>query len=442
MAIALSLTDGTTSVVLSSTDGVLADYYPATAAADAESISETISVNLINTLATIDANMVKIEKLLEQARNYQRNPESYTMVYLSLTLDANTWTSPVFDGIIESTPAMLSYERATGTRDVKIRVNHAPYWEGAEATVLITNGNGTDQTQLNIKDANDGTGSSPNKINNYVEIPATQITGDTPSPAKISIGPTTALTDASLYIHHAVEILASLPKIYYEAEDGTGGTKTANATSSGAFYHAITWAGDAWSKVWYVDIAASDVLKLKYMDYEILAAFYGVPAATVYFQVKLSSNNGTNVIWTGPIKKATTQGILSLGVAKIPPGYAVSWGKIRVEIYARKAGGGACDLDYIQLSPTESVMRVEGIYMASSYSGIEIDGNNDRVSNYIYLGPGGGTGNLPLEWSGDYIYLYPGKLQRLYFLWGNTAGVVATDTLIVTISYKPRRRVL
>ena len=149
MAHALSITDGTTTISLSTTNWLLVHYVPNVPSYrngqyDPVTDSIELTADVANGAAFQTATNA-VQKLLEAARR-RHETASGARVYLTMQLDsdASSWRSEILYGaMVSSADTLRSWQ---GIQPQTLMITRQPYWEGAEVELVsgesLTNNDG------------------------------------------------------------------------------------------------------------------------------------------------------------------------------------------------------------------------------------------------------------------------------------------------------------
>ena len=422
---------------------LLDGYYPETTNLDAH-VTESIDVRINGTFATIQAKLRDLNRMLVYASENKIGPLGVWLEFAYNDADA-LWRSRVYGGLIDYDGKMSYYLKRSQLK-IGLIIERDGYWEGPEAQIPLTNGNGTDNTAgLNVFNCNDGTGTSPNKKNNYVEIGAASVSGDLPAPVRLEMtnnyNSSGRLYD--LWLSHNYYSYPAIFQNILEAENADyGGTPYVATVLSGGKGSTFTWAGDT-----QVNIARW-VLNKDYLNrankrwFKIIALFDGSVIPGMRLQCKITFPSGTplTVVSTSQEIVATGRNIQEIGEMQIPP-WLLSSGDLSavdLSLYAKKTGGGSFSLDFLQITPVDAfrILRPRG-YGAAYTIRVVDDGIGDQIWTDGW-GDGGKTGHYTSI--GNRVELMPGKLQRIYFLMvSDTGGTTINRTIKVKAFYRPRR---
>jgi hypothetical protein len=435
MAITITIGDGTDTVTLTGTDAYLESYAQETPGADAQTVIESLEVEFFGGTATIDANIKELQLLLERGKERADGNIAITKVFMTVTLDSDVWRSPIYDGkVVTPGTEWLKGDRALGIRRATILVTRAPWWEDAtERQISLTNGNGTDNTAgLKVYMNNSGTGSSPNKQNNYVEITAAKVAGDLPAPVRFELA-YTAADQAHVLIGSNVFSDPANLVYWYETEVET--TRVADATASGGYYEPFSCAA-AGEDIYRTISTQLDELRGGWFRILGRVASTGV---WNFRPIYLDGHNfyyGTRI--TRTLAGAATFQVIDFGVMQLPPafltGMASTYPAMGVEA-GPDTGTRTLNMDYLQITPLQSWKDVTFDLWVTPGT-MMLDDMEERD----YVVASGATISFGVPMGGG-LKVWPNRLQRFVFLMADVANVVTTYTT-VKLFYRPRRRML
>lgn len=320
------------------------------------------------------------------------------------------------------------------------------YWEEtAERNIPLTNGNGTGTVAVLTVYNHDDAGAGHD---NWVNIAGSDIKGVLPTPAIIKMENNDADdTLARVWIGHNVFSGGSAFNHVIEAEDATsGGSSVTDATNSGGAYRTRDWTGTGEIQLMVWTLAASDLNLAAGRWFHAIARFHNNSNLTdTTFKFIIHGSGGTGTVWEGPEVKPPTSPaniIQDLGLVKLPPwgGDIVSSGDMAISLRGRSdtSGNSTINLDYIHFLPVDSWRTLYVVVGSVDNTDRLVD---DGVSEITYYDDNSGTTRYaPIAVSGDFIKLWPGIDQRVYFIThtgtGNDAPI--DFNLGVTMSYRRR----
>lgn len=443
----LRITDGTTTILLSGSDGTYGasygvSYIPSTGAGG--TMTEQVDWILSGTVANIRSAVNVVERLLNDARR-RRETQQGARVWLEYRPVATDdyYRSELFDGRVvwSSEPGERMITQATSARvRVAVLVERAPWWEGAEAELQLSTSNASaatgGRTIYNHDDA--GTGHD-----NWVQIASTQVGGVLPAPVRVELTNTVGSAQSYRKLHMATNAYGTPASFTHilEAEDASGGgTPTADANCSGGEYLAISLGtGIDLSLAWTISAAQLGYALGRY--FRVLARFQDTTGnATVRMAVYDSA--GTTLLYAGEtfvFGAADAYGIVKdLGTVPLPPGgYTSSY--TAITLVMEITGPLIAELDFLQLTPLDAYRYVELFGAAVANNAAIVD---DGLEGITYVRTSSAAAGLASP-RGEPLLVFPGKTQRLIFLHetvdsGNPASPIA-NTMTARVYYRPRR---
>lgn len=418
------------------------DYYPGTPDPGADDIIESGTWRIAgSSIADLLGRIEQIDMLFHRARTYDIDQIGAYQVWLTIQPDgvAETWQSQIFEGRLELTENILGFDWANKETEVILTWRRAPWWEKyTQLTISNSNGSGLSTT---IYNNGDGTGSAPTKKVNWIDIAATQVKVDLPSPTNLIFsGAGFAGCIGFIVVNNALTNPTGANLI--EGETGTG--DTTDAARSGGKYHIYTTPVGANG----VDVSSftNSLTGLKdgaWLRFLLSANFTGTIYATPFINLGTGRYYGTrNIIQNGGVNFYTYDlGLLRIpladmtGVAGLASGLANM--QVGVNLYAESAI--AVSVDYFNYIPTDYFSQVEMIGMSLDIASIN---SHDRRAlgnrDYPTVSAVGSIGTMYGS-----IFLEPTKAQRLTFkLIDGLYGDVMTNYATVEVYAWLRKRTL
>jgi hypothetical protein len=446
MAHTLTLVYGNTTVEMASGDYRIRQYVPATPEPGASSVTETATILITgSTLTALQADIRAINQMFERARMRQAGKTLVrTFVKFQASGEATTWLSEIYDGRVVMPEGALAGDWANTQLEVAVIWERAPFWEGDTwIAVPLTNGNGTDKTDgINVYNCCDGSGNSPNKRHNYVDIDGiNDIAGELPAPVKIEIKPAAGVTLTHVYMGVQANLAGlGLIQPYIEVEDMSGlGTKTSDQTSSGGYYKRLV--------VSPIDsqVIAMDVSKYPGGYYKPFIRFANAPTANVKTQFaiggKVSSPDMPTAITFLNSNKLQSGSDMRIPIREyLPISGTLEYQFLFLITDAGGVGGATMDWDFIFLMPTDFYQEIGSsliTVIGDTYKIIYSEGFENRL--YRDLAAGDSVINYFDIKNGSGIYITPGVDNRLHFLTRNADAMAITDYSTIQMWYKPRR---
>ncbi len=454
MAFTLQLIEGGTTTDLNDgSDTILkaeGGYTPRVGSLGDDTVTERATIGIAaDTTAELDSIRNAIIQRLYNAKERQINhARDKTYVHWQADGAADLWRSEIIDGKILNMPDIFAVGWVVKHIEITIEWTRRNYWEGPEAQVPLTNTNGTDNTAgLNIYGVNDGVGSSPNDRVNYCDIKAADVDGDLPGATRLE------MVNAYDSAVHLGEIWIGQnftdPANHvwsFEAENATGGASASAGDASDGYYNTQALSsGSSFQELLTFPIAAGDVDAAKGQGMKAIIRFYGntINIVDVWFKVRLEVNNAN--LWEGGRSKPDENAaylIRDILTFNLPPWLRGQTGQAAIDLilYGQQETGSPIDIDAdtLFLFPTDGWRYIENNDIVL-YTERVVD---DGIEGHVYVDDAAGDDKRSAcVGYGSPIYLEPGKLQRLYFLFHSSTGDLAEVARYITVKlyYRPRR---
>ena len=443
MAHAFSITDGTTTFSLTTTNSQLINYPMAPAANERgvlQHVTESIDILLYAATPTLmQTAAATLERLLQKARE-RTSGNTGPVIYIQAQLDSDStaWRSRIYDARLELKENSLAIW-GNAKMEATVYVERAPYWEGALTQIPLTNGNGTSNTSgLKVYNCGDSTGTSPNKRDNYLQIAAGDVTGSLPAPVRLELTNTSGSSIQYTDIFLAVNSFSDPANFAHilEAEtagvNGTYDVDTVDTNCSGGS-KVVSSSGTL-----QANISTTLLSKAAGYDFHILQRVSYFPATT-YVRPSVYDPAGVFEIRRGEETPLTvgSQTLHDLGVISLPPGgYSTAYGALRILFACRLPAATSIEHDYWALFPTTGFRRLQALVSIANAATIIDDPIEDRAYALI------SGAELPyIVRKVGPVVVQPNTLQRIYVLWADliTHDSVITQTMTVKAYYRPRR---
>lgn len=464
MAHALSLTDGTTTINFTPANGCMVTAYspstpelatqelPATARHGGDlqlinyrNVTETVELWLSAASKTALQSLIRsIETMLWRAHTRQR-ARTGARVYLTLQVDgeASTWRSELLSGRLDLPNALTDWPNVGA--EARLFLTRRYYWEASSETAIpLTNNNGSNNTSgLNVFNANDGSGTSPTKRNNYVDIASANITGAIPAPVRVKMQNKSGSSVGYANFWMANNALGTPSALTHmieaeSADSGYGSTVASGSASGGNLRRFSLSTSEALVGRW--SLAAANVVACGGRYMRLLARFLTSPG-TIYVRPVLMDFYGLVILASGDEIALPAVGLdaqlRDLGSLAIPPmDYDAAFAGLKLGLYMRGAAGvTSVDLDYIQLTPTDSLRHIIQRGMTVPNNDYVVD---DGIDGKTYSEESGARHPIyaPL---GEPLMVFPGRDQRVIILHDTTTSVPLSGQLSIQMWYRPRR---
>lgn len=454
----LQLTQGGTSVVIANTaDYLTTEYTPAAPTAslaemtrairrgteDEIVVAETLSMLVMGvSLTAVQNNIRRLQSMMVAAELYHREGKGQP-VYIELQVngEGSVWRSQVLSGRFEQESESM---RTVGSRKVEGRLNIVRrfYWErSAEvecrlSSILqptVTTGG------RNIRNHTDGS------VSNYVDIPAGEVYGALPAPARIELRNTNTTSRSYSNIYVGCEALRTPTHFcnILQGEDamagGDGAAVTGYSGNSGSAVYALTLSDLARIKwQWTADAMAQAVGQ----TYHVFARFNWytfVPNNNIYLTPQLNELSGAadmnpygiEMVLPQPQQTLVNVGSVSFGDLESPASMALAF-------YMRSAASVLVEIDFIQPLPADNFRHLQYFGFGLAVDGVIVD---DGMANLTYVRTSDNQ-QLPVVagW-GRPIMLWPdtGYGHRLYVMQEQNSQMPINDRFAVRVYYRPRR---
>ena len=438
----VSITDGTTTFALSgNVTAMLQNYAMATPSTGDQSVTETIKLAIVgSTPAAMQTNVATLERLLQQARQRRtRNVGPFVYLVVQLISDAAAWRSRILDARLELSETSLAVW-GNAICECSLLIERAPYWEGALTQLPLTNGNGTNNTSgLKIYNCGDSTGTSPNKRDNYVQVAANDVTGSLPAPVRLELTNTIGSSIQFSALYAATNAFAD-PQNFAHIQEAesiivSGSLSALDASLHSGGYYVVNSIVGAGTLTIQATLSAALLAKCAGQDFHILQRTSNFPAGYVRASVYDAAGNAA-IRHGDEIAASVASNLYDLGVLSLPPGgYSSAYGALRMVTRWRVSGSTDVQTDYWALFPTTGFRRLQAIADVVNNATVVDDPIEDRA---FVLSSGA---ELPyiVRRAGP-VMVWPGQLQRVYFLWAGNSGIsTITQTMTVKAYYRPRR---
>jgi len=439
MAHAMSITDGTTTFSLSTTNAYLQRYVPVEPTKEDATVTETIDLTFYAaSTSAMQTAMQTLGRLFDTMRR-RRAIGVGPRVYLQWQPDGDstTWRSELIDARIEYQDDTLS-AWGQAKSPASLSIERVPYWEGALTQLPLTNANGTNNTSgLTVWNHDDsGTGHD-----NYVQIAAADVAGTIAAPVKLEL--TNATGGAQTYdtIWAATNAFCDPANLTHvlEAETIVGVSPNydsigSNADSSNGQY-VVKAVNGTLSQ--FFNLSAALLAKTQGHDFHLLARFRNW--GDMYVRPSIYDGSGAYKLRGGDereIRGVTTAAIVDLGVMPFPPGgYATAYAAHQLNLYYRTTGAVSVQLDCFMLFPAVAFRRLS--IVGSVANGAKI--TDDPIEDRAYVTASSVDTPAVVRRSSP-VQVWPNTLQRIYFAWGlqNTTSPI-DQTFTVKAWYRPRR---
>lgn len=442
----LSVTNGTTTISLTSSGVVLTGYMPKAPDFDAatgsyKNVTEPVEFLIADTTtANVQAKLAALDVLLQGARRAQNGRGARVYLHFQAGADSAAWRSEILDYRLE-----LGEDAAVGLYQARLEctliVVRRFYWEGTTLTNLALSNSATSgaTSGLNIYNHDDsGTGHD-----NWVQIASADVTGVLPAGCQVrltnNIGASRTFTKIYLALN-AYSDPANFSHILEGESRASGGTVVSDATaySNGQALNFTIGSGITPGTAAFVwTLPAATLQDAAGRPFRLLARFVGGSGTTTAY-AEVRAANGTSVLWRGDTVAMPDLygGLLDFGAVPLPPGgYSTAYGALTLALTF--TGVALRYLDFIQLTPMDAFTMIECVAPCANGETVVADSIENR--QYIV------SGSAELSYasaSGGELLLHPGVINRLLVLQENLTGTnrgEIYEMFTVLVRYRPRR---
>lgn len=428
----LRLTDGATTVTLTSAPWLGATFFAAPADQQAAAAVETAVCVLEGTAAAIQAAVESAERLLWRAARRQatrtgprvfvewRPTETGEIARSELLAGRVTWSAEAarrqLDATLNTVEVALTWERVN-------------YWEGAEVELELS---ATGQS------AATGGRSINNSGNSWVTISGAQVGGAIDTPLRLELTNTAGAGRAYSLVHVACNQENDPANFTYliEGEDASGGSSVANGQCSGGNARSVAVATSA-TLTWTLSAAMME--DASGAPFVVLAR---IQSTTGQVSVRPTLKSGGVTVWRANeviFAAQTTPHLLLLGTMALPP---LAWeapdASIQLALELASTTSQTVLVDYLAFLPATRYRLLVSLLASVADGQTIVDNGVDG-----YAGVRSGSAILPvISPRGGPILLRPGATQRLYIFQHTLTDCVIGDTFTVRAWYRPRRLTL
>jgi len=404
-----------------------------------------------STLTALQADIRAINQMFERARMRQAGKTLVrTFIKFQASGEATTWLSEIYDGRVVMPEGALAGDWANTQLEVAVIWERAPFWEGDTwVAVPLTNGNGTDKTDgINVYNCCDGSGNSPNKRHNYVDIDGiNDIAGELPAPVKLTFAVPAEVKNIYLGLQATLSGL-SLVSPVAEAEDftfhHTYGTATNDANCSAgkylSYHHLDTLVNHRSSIYKLMDLSNYSGSAYRFFVRWRTAPSVGVLKSQFSVKDAILEFLSTQYVFSSG-KKLEQIGDLFLppGRMMMPDSGTLKNFMVTFAIYSLLEL--TVEPDFFFWMPLDSFIQIGGdrMFWTSADPSNPVLIYAEGLDRKIYATNLAGSDLQAIfdRVYGGGLYLYPGVTQRLNFLFGDDAALTVYTS--VKAWYKPRR---
>lgn len=446
---------GATTYTLSGDGAAIAgcSYFPATPDSGKERVVETCTLTLVETAATIQAQVQALEIALQKAalRASRGHGDDVFVHYLSVAGGAE-YRSRLLAGRLVWPENPQRRRLSGGIVEVALIWEREGFWEHSDLNELeIANSSVGSPTTGGITIYNHDDGDSSH--DNYVDIDGDDVAGSVPAPLYLVLSNSAAGVGARRFVAGNDLYYGIGSNAVLEAESSQGSfTGVPTAAASNGQYATVTWpittghdtlcnAGSSLLLYWTLPTALMTASEGGW--WSVVARFHATPAANIYGKLRLvypaPGLSLTSVLWEGPEFTLEQRRLQVLGRVPLPPGRGPGYSAPLTLLFTvRAAAAGSLDVDFFQLVGADGLRQFE-ILSGNLDASDAITINDIESAIHVYDSSLGYFVPLIAD-NGSALWCAPGQDQRLRFLYDEGAGTMTISrTLSVRAYYRPRR---
>lgn len=406
-----------------------------------QNVTETIEALVIGASTTVvQGNLETIERVLDAAKQRQSTRVG-NKAYIKYQVDgdSNIYRSEILTGRVEIVKGGMA---VWGGKNMPIRIHitRRYYWEHVDLTELQVASKASTSPATGGKSVHNHNDASQG---NYVQILAAQVGGVLPTPAKITLRNTIGSAQSYRNVYMAVNANSDPTNMqhFWEGEDCDGPADASAAVSSaptnsdtgyGSLTIGTSWAYFQWN------LTTTVLQDTQGRWFRLLARFHGYSGTNARVKASIMDDGGNISLYDGDevVLPSSATELIDLGTLPFPPGGYDTAAAVHVLQLACKCDtSGTVNLDYIQLTPTESyrhiIMRGNQV-AANDY--IVDDGTEEQTYT-----DESGVHHYIMSPRGSPLMLFPAKDQRIYILHDEGSTSDVNNTFTVRVYYRPRR---
>ncbi len=433
---AVSISDGSSTISLSTTNVQLNHYTPQAPTWDEENASYQPVIDTIDFLvyeSTAAAAQTKIAVIERILLSVQRRAQSRTgpipYLILQMASDASSWRSEIL-GVTWVAADDLFQSLPQGYAGFRINIRRVPFWEGARTNIPLTNGSGTNVT----------TGLLVNNANDYAGIAADVIGGTLPTPLELSIQNVTGAGRMYRNFYASVNPFGTTLTHTIQGETAISGwgVATASANASGGQVARLSTVGASAAPFrWTIPAATTSIMRGRYAN---IVVRFAQATSGLRVRTRIYDRLGFIVMHESPDTAiggdAANGGQHNCGAFPIPGGaYDTTFGDVTLEVTVYTTGTTTIDVDYITLMPSEP-----GCFRHFQQQGYTIANNGTIVDNGIVGNIYSSDSARDMAWKQytEPLYVQPALAQRIYLLIDGESNNVGWQHRLIAY-YRPRR---
>lgn len=444
MTNAVSLTDGTTTISLSSSLCFIMFYNPTGPKWEngiPQPVTESVDFAIKgSTTAEVRAKLRSIENLLfmVQNRNLTRTGRK-VYIQFQATDDGAAYRSEILDySLILGEDSAFSFSQFL--LEARLTVKRNPFWEGARTQIPLSNGNGTNNTSgLSLRNHNDATAGH----DNYLDIAADVVEGTLPAPLEIRLENASGASRGYQNWYIANSLFGTSFSHIIEGESAVSGYGTSAADPSMSNGNYCTLTGSGWLTFrWEIAGTQLDYLAGRYL--RILVAFRTLSVNNRNAQVSLIDWAGLGTMAKAPavVLQGGQEVIQDVGVISLPvTPYGSNWATHILQLKIQTPSSEEVGIDFLQITPAEPTLyrRLQQRGYTMPVGDAVVDDGIEGLTYYDSVADGK---RYPIYVPFlQPVHVWPDAAQRILVLNDGLSRLVDW-TLTAKAWYRPRRTLL
>jgi len=433
MAILFYFSDGTTTATISSyvlapnSDGGYG--YTLNASSDGSNVEDNVRI-AVSGQSTGRTLVATLNRVFEAARFRARTGTGpRVFVYFKVDTGDVEYRSELYNGRVVPDSETAGTDKASDQLHADIYFTRAPWWEGPEAQLGITNQSASNNTSGLTLNNHTVSGSA----SAYFTVASGAVSGDLPSACRIELTNSTSATTLTYAVVGMFQNTASWTTGgFIQGENQTfGGSDTASGSASGGNYAALTVATSETFGAMTWSISGSDVAITDGKPVLPLMRFHAMPPSVVYLKLAVV---GASTDYTAV--DTSKQWVLFPPIPLPPHRSGGPYQAHTLSMDTRNSTGGtvALQVDYVSLIPADNVRQYVNLNMANST--VLID---DGIEGYTYVASSGNRITQHVAY-GQPFMLWPGLDHTFWVHFSSSANtMLPANTMSAKLYHRPRR---
>jgi len=366
-------------------------------------------------------------------------------LYLQTAPGLEALSARILSGRIELLGGGLS-DRKRGVQTLRLRLVRADYWEETIRTLTLSNQNGSQVWDgLAVLNHCDG----DNGHQNFVDAGAEEVHGTQTCPVEVRLilpeNFPAGLRDC--YISAGCDLKDSYGEFDHvlEGEDGSPGSgctessQPVDSSCSAGSYALAKWTAESEVALWKWTLSSA---QLGYMHAQLFRPLLRLAAQSddgIYLRWSVRDQSGGEMLRSPQTLLDSGCRLAPLPAMRLPPdrmsGGAYRPLEIELLVECSAPGTKLLQIDFAHLLPAASFQHLHPLGSLQAGYTLVSDG---RLEQVYALQTAGGNQHISHQLTGAPIMLYPGRENRIYFLYETASGAPIDAQALVMIYQKAR----